>query len=346
MAKLLLIGSLTNKKDPTITGGVTVLFELLLNELRDKNIDFDVIDTLKDNYSNPLVAYFYVVFKLISSMHKYSHISLQATANSFITIGPVMIFFAKILNKKTSMRKFAGNFNEIHSKSKGIKKYLIEYVLRNSDVNFFETKYLVEYFKPFNKETYWFPNVRKRVMTPSLPREYKKRFIFIGTVNPEKGIDEICETIHNLNNEYIVDIYGPIYDKKYSNEYFEKQNVSYKGALKPEEVMFVLNEYDVLLLPSYREGYPGIIIEAFSLGIPVIATNLTGIMEMIENGKNGLLVDVKSISQLTTSINSITVESYSTLSEEAMMSFDNFNSKVQTDMFLEKLNLKETYEYR
>lgn len=337
MYKLLLIGSLTNKKDPTRTGGITVLFELLLSELRDRNIDFDVIDTLKGNYGNPIFAYLSIVFKLIRTMHKYDHISLQATANAFLTVGPIMIFLAKILNKKTSMRKFAGNFHEIHSKSKGIKKYLIEYVLKNSDVNFFETKYLVEYFKPFNKETYWFPNVRKRVRTPSLPREYKKRFVYIGTVNKEKGIDEICGTIHNLSDEYRVDIYGPIYDEKYSKKYFEKKSISYKGALKPEQVVPILDQYDVLLLPSYREGYPGIIIEAFSLGIPVIATKLTGIMEMVEDNKNGLLIDIKNSTQLTVGIKSIDDKNYAKLSREAAKSFDSFNSDVQTDVFLEKV---------
>jgi len=337
MSKLLLIGSLTNKKDPTKTGGVTVLFELLLDELRERKIDFDVIDTLRENYQNSLVAYVSVLFKLISTIHRYDHISLQATANSFITIGPIVVFFAKVFNKKTSIRKFAGNFHEIYSNSKGVKKYLIEYVLKNSDVNFFETKYLVDYFKPFNTETYWFPNVRQRIIAPSLPREYKKRFVFIGTVNPEKGIDEICEVINNLDDDYIVDIYGPIYDKKYSKEYFKKQNISYKGALKSEDVIYKLNEYDVLLLPSYREGYPGIIIEAFSLGIPVIATKLTGIVEMVENEMNGLLVDVEDTQQLTTAITSINSANYTRLSEKAIQSFGNFNSKVQTDIFLRKI---------
>ncbi len=334
MSKLLLIGSLTNKKDPTKTGGVTVLFELLLEELRERKIDFDVIDTLKDNYSNPIVAYFSIILKLITTMYKYEHISLQATANSFITVGPVMIFLAKIFSKKTSMRKFAGNFNEIHSKSKGIKKYLIEYVLKNCDTNFFETRYLVEYFMPFNKETYWFPNVRKRTFTPTLPREYKKRFVFISTVIRTKGIDEICEVVESLTDEYIIDIYGPIYDEKYSVKYFEDKGVSYKGALTSEEVVKVLNMYDVLLLPSYREGYPGIIIEAFSLAIPVITTKLMGIMEMIDDEKNGLLIDAKDSNQLKDSMVSINKDNYCLLSSEAMKSFNNFSNDIQTNLFL------------
>ena len=337
MKKLLLIGSLTNKHDPSKVGGVTVLFELLLNELRERKIEFDVIDTLKDNYPNPVVAYILIIFKLLTSMHKYNHISLQASTNSFITVGPILVFLAKLLNKKTSMRKFAGDFKDIHLKSRGIKKILIEYVLKNTDVNFFETQYLVDYFKPFNKNTYWFPNVRRKSLSPKLPRDYNKKYVFLGTVNPEKGIDEICEAVIQLDKSYTVDIYGPIYNEKYSNHFFEKINVNYLGALKHENVLSVLNEYDVLLLPSYREGYPGIVIEAFSLGIPVIATKLEGIMEMVENNENGILIDIKNSAQLVNAIKEIDEEKYSKLSNSALESFQKFDSKIQTDLFLNKI---------
>lgn len=339
MQKLLLLGSLTNKKDPSKIGGVTVLFELLLDELRNRDIEFDVIDTLKDNYSSSVSAYFSIVFKLLKNIHKYDHVSLQASTNSLILIGPILVPLAKILNKRISMRKFAGDFKEFHLKSRGIKRYIIEYLLENFDVNFFETKYLVKYFKPFNENTYWFPNVRQRVLIPKLPREYTKKFIYIGTVNPEKGIDEICNVVEDLDDSFIVDIYGPIYDDKYSIEYFEKRNISYKGALKHEDVIPTLNKYDVLVLPSYREGYPGILIEAFSLGIPIIATRLDGIMEMITNNKNGLLIDVGSSSQLMNAIKSIDEDCYVKYSSEAFKSFENFDSKIQTDKFLHYINI-------
>jgi len=336
--KLLLLGSLTNKKDPSKIGGVTVLFELLLYELRSRNIEFDVIDTLKDNYSNSVSAYFVIIFKLLKNIHKYDHISLQASTNSLILVGPILVPLAKILNKRISMRKFAGDFKEVHLKSRGIKRYIIEYLLKNFDVNFFETKYLVEYFKLFNENTYWFPNVRQRVLTPELPRKYEKRFVYIGTINPEKGIDEICDAIESLDSSYTIDIYGPLYDDRYSKEYFDQQNVSYKGALKHQEVLPTLNKYDVLILPSFREGYPGIIIEAFSLGIPVVVTKLDGIMEMVIDKKNGLLVDVGNSIQLVNAIQSIDEYNYAKYSSEAFISFENFDSRVQTDKFLHHIN--------
>jgi len=223
LSKLLLIGPLTNKNDSLRSGGTVVLFELLLNELREKKIAFNVIDTLKENYSNSMFAFISIIFQLLKQIKKHEHISLHATANSLIMIGPIMIFLSKIFDRKTSIRKFAGNFNEIYQNSNIIKKKLIEYVLKNSSINFFETKYLVEYFNEFNKNTYWFPNVRQSTLVPLLPRQYRKRFIYIGTIIEEKGIDEIVEVVNIIDDDYTVDLYGPIIDKKYSMDFFKKK---------------------------------------------------------------------------------------------------------------------------
>jgi len=336
---ILLIGPLTNKKEPSKSGGTVVLFELLLEELRKKNIPFHVIDTLKENYFNALTAYIAIVFQLFRDIRKYEYISLHATANSFIWVGPIMIFLAKFFNKKTSIRKFAGNFDQIYQESNGLKGFLIEYVLQNSDVNFFETKYLVDYFKRYYPHTYWFPNVRQAKHYPTLPRSYHKRFVYIGTLNEEKGIDELIKVSKSLDNTYKLDLYGPIIDKKYSQDYFNKHQVRYKGALKSDEVIDILNRYDVLILPSYREGYPGIIIEAFSLGIPVIATKLDGIMEMIEEHKNGLLIDVKNSKQLLHTILHFDAINYQKLSFGAFDAFKDFNSTKQTELFLKRAGI-------
>jgi glycosyltransferase involved in cell wall biosynthesis len=338
MKKLLLIGPLANKKDPSKSGGVVVLFELLLKELRDKGVEFDVIDTLKENYANPLQAFFSISFTLARRIKNYEHISLQATANSFMMIGPLMILLAKLYKKRTSMRKFAGNFDLIYERGGWLKQFIIRYVLKNSDAIFFETQYLVEHFGSFNPDTHWFPNVRRATLSPDLPRSYSKRLVYVGTVNEEKGIDELVALSKRLDESYTLDIYGPIIDTKYSKEMFERNGVSYKGALHPEKVAALLNAYDVLLLPTFwkGEGYPGVIIEAFSLGLPVIATRLKGIAEMVQEGENGKLVDAKSIQQLFDAVESIDIGNYAHMSQNAFRSFSKFDSKVQTENYLEK----------
>ena len=338
MKKLLLIGPLSNKHDASKSGGTVVLFELLLSELKENNIKFDVIDTLKENYYNSFFALISINFKLLKQIKNYELVSLHATANSLIIIGPIMTLLSKIFNRRTSIRKFAGNFHEIYQNSNKIKQRLIEYTLRNSSSNFFETKYLVEYFSKFNEHTYWFPNVRRIEIEPQLPKPYKKRFIYVGSIIKEKGIDEIIQVSNNLDKSYLIDMYGSIIDKKYNEDYFKKQNINYKGPLIPSDVLNIMNKYDVLLLPSYREGYPGVIIEAFSLGIPCIVTKLQGVMEMIEDKKNGLIVNVKSIKELEKAIKYIDEEKYIKLSINALESFKYFDSQVQTSLFLKRIS--------
>ena len=62
---------------------------------------------------------------------------------------------------------------------------------------------------------------------------------------------------------------------------------TYGGALEPEEARRVLAEHDLLLFLSYMrsEGTPGVIIEAFQCGVPVIATSIGGVPEQVEHEK-------------------------------------------------------------
>lgn len=337
MSKLLLIGPLSNKNNPTKTGGEVILFELLLAEIRKKNIEFDVIDTLKGNYPNKVIAFFSASLQLVKKFKNHDFIILQATNSSLVFLGPIMVILSKCFKKKIIIRKSAGNMEVEYENSNFLKKMLIRYVLKNTNTNFFETKYLVKYFYPFNKNTYWFPNVRQQVIIPKIPRNFNKRFIYIGTLNEEKGIDEIIAIAGQLDVGYTLDLYGPILESKYTAELFQQKKVNYRGSLKPTDVMGVLDSYDVLILPSHREGYPGVIIEAFSLGIPIIATKLEGIMEMVEEGVNGLLIDPGDSEQLKVAIESISREQYTVLSENALKSFSNFNSQEQTNLFLKRI---------
>lgn len=68
------------------------------------------------------------------------------------------------------------------------------------------------------------------------------------------------------------------------NDFFELQ-----GFIQDKKEFF--NNIDVLLLPSYMEGLPTSIIETMAYGIPVIASNIDGIPEVIKNDYNGLLAD-------------------------------------------------------
>ena len=52
---------------------------------------------------------------------------------------------------------------------------------------------------------------------------------------------------------------------------------------------------DVLILPTYREGFPNVVMQAGAMGLPSIVTDINGCNEIIENGKNGIIIPVKNV---------------------------------------------------
>ncbi len=334
--KIILIGP-EYAPDMRSAGGVTVLYEQLLEDLRELGVAHLSINSNKNCYKNIAQTFFTVMRLYLKNIRRYDHVSLHGTANHYIMIAPFVIFFAKIFGKSVSLRKFAGNFNEIYEKSGFVKKRLIEYVLKNADLSFFETKYLVEYFKPLNPETYWFPNVRRRPVGVAPKKHFQRRFVYISHLKDEKGTQELLEACKKLDKSFDVKIYGPVHEAKYTPEYVAQYNTSYEGSLTPKEVVEKLSEADVLVLPSHREGYPGIVIEAFSAGRPVLVSNLPAIAEIVEEGKGGYLVEPKNVEALIEGFYKFRPENYAALSQNAYDAFEAFDSMPQTRTFLERI---------
>lgn len=138
------------------------------------------------------------------------------------------------------------------------------------------------------------------------------RFVFIGNVIPEKGIVELVNAFvaatNILSQEQIpikLAIYGPTSEpsKHLVMPFLESfpEGIEYHGYLAHDDLMSVLAGCDVLILPTWfpSEGYPGVIIEAMALGLPVIATRFRAIPELVIDGVNGLLCEVNDVSSLT-----------------------------------------------
>lgn len=332
---MLVFGKQFTKNNSNKIGGVIKLFELFKDELKHNNIEYEVVDLNWRNYLNPVFAYCFIIYSIIFKIRKHSLISFHGTANEFIYLAPLVVYLGKLFNKNVCLRKFAGNFDEIYLSANSLKKKLIEYALINSQHNFFETRYLVEFFNQFNNSTSWFPNVRKKQDLSSMSI-YKKKFVFIGHLIKEKGLDELIEAFSKLGNNYSLVIYGPP-SSEFNKNSFILDNIFYKGVLDATEVCSVLKNYDLLILPSYREGYPGVIIEAFSVGVPVIATALEGIKEMVENLYNGLLIEPRDSDSLYEAIVSLDEMLVIELKKNAKKSFGNYDSRIVTKQIIQKM---------
>ncbi|WP_338868981.1 glycosyltransferase [Spirosoma sp. SC4-14] len=121
----------------------------------------------------------------------------------------------------------------------------------------------------------------------SYSAERKPHFLFIGRLSQEKGIEVLLNTF--LNSHYTIKIAGdgPLVEKvKKVSE--ANATIHYLGILNKEEVIQEMQQCQALIFPSiWYEGMPMTIIEAFSLGTPVIASNLGAMASMIQDGYNG-----------------------------------------------------------
>lgn len=334
----LVIGPKFYEKDPANTGGVAVLFEQFLSDLKYYQRDFEVIDSNIRNYKNGLHELLSVIVKILTKFRKYDHITLHGSPSHFLLFGPLVILLGKLFGKTVSLRKFAGNYHEYYEKYDPLRKKIVEFILKNSHMNFFETKFLVDYFKKFNEKTYWFPNVRRRAVKSHHDKKFEKKFVYISHIKQEKGMDELLEAFQMLDGSYSLDVYGPVHEEKYTQEYMEAFGVAYKGMLQPDKVMETLQSYDVLVLPSHREGYPGIIIESFSVGRPVLTTKLPSIKEIVVDEETGFLVEPENTLELSKAFAKFNEDNFALLSKNAYNAFEIFDAIENTKRYLEYID--------
>ena len=326
--KYLIIGPAPNK-DPKTHGGTPVLLNQLLSYLKDKDRDFIFIQTIYFGEKKRVSNYIYVLYMLFKSIKKVDIVMINVSSTGAYFLAPVVLFISKIFKKKFVFRRFAGNCIELYESSSLWKRKLMDYIINYADILLYEPKYLVDYFSKKSARVYWFPNSRiKSNIIRDTARPYQKKFIFLGEVRQGKGVDEILKASESLDETYTIDIYGTMhYDSKYTKDLFNKYvNVNYRGVLNHDDVYQKLSEYDVLLLPSYQEGYPGVIIEAFAVGLPIIATNLSSIKEMTDK-KCSILIDSKNVEQLVNAIKVFNESNFEEYSRNSLKMFNNYEQK-------------------
>jgi glycosyltransferase involved in cell wall biosynthesis len=81
-----------------------------------------------------------------------------------------------------------------------------------------------------------------------------------------------------------------------------EKSVQLRGEIPYAEVLSSLHECDLFIFPTYAEMMPRAVIEAMVIGKPVIASAVDGILDLIENGKTGILVQPGNVSELSASI--------------------------------------------
>lgn len=121
---------------------------------------------------------------------------------------------------------------------------------------------------------------------------------YVGRVNADKGINELITAFVSLQEKYndiylilvgMIDDTNPISER---NMRIAKGNshIVFTGNIPHNEVYSHMAMFDVLVHPTYREGFGKVLQEAMGVKLPIVTTNVPGPSEVVENGVSGLLV--------------------------------------------------------
>lgn len=127
------------------------------------------------------------------------------------------------------------------------------------------------------------------------------RFLFIGRVMKEKGVDELFEAARKIKEEYpgiLFDIVGPMEDEYNSviNRLVEEGVITYYGYQK--NVRPFIKRCHCFVLPSWHEGMANTNLENASMGRPIITSKIHGCLEAVIDGETGYLCESKNSDSL------------------------------------------------
>ena len=203
----------------------------------------------------------------------------------------LLIFMDKMLCKCAT---------HIYPEGQGVKNDLLNYritskplhVLANGNINGIDTAY-------FNRKEVSFNQIQ----------ELKKKtgihttdfvFIFVGRLVTDKGINELIGAFNEfskINSTVKLLLVGP-----QEVELDPLSNITLNLLKVNKSIIEVGFQHDVrsyyaiadaLIFPSYREGFPNVVLQAGAMGLLSIVTNISGSNEIIKNGKNGIVIPVK-----------------------------------------------------
>ena len=177
--------------------------------------------------------------------------------------------------------------------SNALKEKIISFGIPGEKVEIIQNGINTELFKPMDKV-----ECRKKL---SLPLD-KKIVLFVGNLEKVKGVDILLDAVKNLPEDIHLVIVGNgslmknairiTQDAELTNR------ISFIGSRPHNEIPAWMNASDVFCLPSRNEGCPNVVLEALACDVPIVASKVGGIPELIKGEEYGILVPSQDSSAL------------------------------------------------
>ncbi len=310
--RILLIAPLGSGKSATnIVGGNRLMAAESIHELTPRGFEVDVLDT-SGSVTNlspwkilfiRLTRFFLVLWSVVKNIRRFDVVFLLIAPYSALVLATSIWVICKIARRPMVLRLSGSSFGEVYSSYGAVARWLADRTYMRCALIYVETLQTSQEFSNL-ANVHWFPNTRNVESPAVVRRDRVSKLIFAGRLERKKGLAEALEACRHLPEHCHLQVFGPPMSNTDFSLFEGHPRATYGGVLEPAEVPRVLSEHDLLLFPSYfsTEGYPGIILEAFQCGVPVVAARCGGVPEVVEHERSGLLVEQRSPSALQSAI--------------------------------------------
>ena len=155
----------------------------------------------------------------------------------------------------------------------------------------------------------YIPNPYNKQKTEKLHVNKEKTIVFVGSVLKEKGIEELLDAWNHTKHvypDYILKVFGP-----YNAEYYAKLKKTYnqertifEGERNHNQILEEIAKAELLVLPSYTEGFPNVLLEAMALKTAIIATSVGAIPDMLDDNC-GIVIEPRNSEMISKAISDL-----------------------------------------
>lgn len=297
--KVLIIGpSPTNSKG----GMATVIQEMLESKVLNNNFNLKIHESYRDGnvfYRLLFSIYAFIKFLFLYNEYDIFHIHMASYGSTFRK-GLYINFLSK-KNKKIILHIHGAEYLVFYNKLSESKKQKVKNIWNKSHtIIVLSKKWKKEFqniFKNLNiLEVNNGINIDKLSSGISDVCINKYKFLLLGRLGKRKGAYDIIKATEHIYSKYpslkifmagdgeVEKVKQVIEEKKLSN------SIEVVGWTNFNKKLQLLKEVSTILLPSYNEGLPMTILEGMATGKIIISSNVGAIPEVIENGKNGILI--------------------------------------------------------
>lgn len=236
-------------------------------------------------------------------------VHIHTASYASFTRKSLVALLAKLFGKKVILHVHGAEFSVFHQQAGALRKRWIEWVISKCDALIaLSTQWRIDLLKicpSADVRVLYNPTVMRDIsFEPGLAHQQEPvKFLFMGRIGKRKGVYDIVQAMRRVNAGNVqIHLYGDgeveALQELVNREGLQR-SVKVCGWIDGSQKDATFRAANVLLLPSYNEGLPISVLEAMAYGLPVLATDVGGIAEAVEEGKNGFLIAPGKCDDLT-----------------------------------------------